>query len=464
MPVLPAAPAQGEFDAALLPEPATLPPAAGVNPGATAASPNHSPVAIQMPHVSVRTVKVVNSLGHEVALHVLPLARETLLPPTPAAWITGLCDLVFSVGLRNLCEGHPFFIDVSEELLAGPLVELLDPSWAIVQLPAQVRPTPSLLDRLDDLRARGFTFSLPCIGQPSARVLALIDHVQWIQIDIAASDRSALLALWPDIADRRVYLRGIDRLDAFREYRALGVHAYSGTLLSRPASTSREQLPPCSLLRIDQLRNLLATDATDADLAELAAQDPALVLRLMILACDGLNGRAHRPDSILDLVRVLRGRFLSNWLDGLALEARLRIVRSPAGWAEGAMHLSCFMQLLAERLAPAYPDLHRQAALLGLVAHFRLTLPERMAGGTAMPLMSHALEDAWIRRQCLLGAVLDIGQRLMSGGEQAAPATAIADLFEEVGQWVVDREITLPAASAGIDPRSAATRRRAERR
>ncbi len=421
-------------------------------------------LALNLPCITVRTTKVVNMLGHEVAIQLLPpkdgphrvrrdvrgerSERSDRSMPAIDEWVGGLCHVVLEIGLRSIAGTHPVLVEVSEELLMSPLVEIFDPRWAVIQLPEQLSATPVVRERLRELRGRGMMLSMSCNGATSARIQGISAHVQWVHLDVGRHDRSNLLGLWPELGGQQVHLRGIDRLDDFREYRTLGVHAFSGPLLSAPVTWTVDQLPACDADGLHHLWERLLRGADDAELAGLIECDPALTLRLLILVCDGLLGPVSRPESILDLVMRLRGPGLPIWLELLYVDARAHAPSLRLNWSEAAAHLSLFMRLLIERLAPDRRDLQGQAALLGLVAHYRHTMPARMVGQLATPLMCPAIEDAWIHRQCLLGAVLDIGLRLMFNGQPMAPANGIIELYDEAGRLVRERRT---ARSIGPD-------------
>ncbi len=421
------------------------------------------PVApsLHLPRVSVVTTKVVNMLGHDVAVQLLPQTerlsrtRPDVRGDQPAraaaglkAWVDGLCHMVFAIGLRSMSGAHPVFIEIPEELLLTPLIEVLDPRWSIVQLPAQLTLTPPVRERLKELRARGMVLSVSCQASNAVRQQALASELQWAHLDMGGHERPELMGLWSELSGHQVHLRGVQRLDEFRECRALGAHAYSGPLLSAPVTWSVEQLPACNVDVLQRLRERLQQGAGDAELADLIQTDPALLLRLLILACDGISGPVCRPDSTLALIAHLRGPVLPVWIELLVTEALENGSGLRPDWAEAAAHLSLFMRLLIERLAPDRRDLQGQAALLGLVAHFRHTLPARMVGHLATPLTAPVIEDAWMHRQCLLGAVLDIGLRLMFHGQPMAPANGIVELFDEAGRLV--RERRSPAVDADV--------------
>lgn len=432
---------------------------------AVTASPASAP--LRLPPVTVRATKIVDALGHELAVQLLP-ARDTLPRnghdlrggrPTPRAigrgeWVEGLCRMLMSIGLRSVAGGQPVFIEVPEEVLMSPLVELLDPRWAVVQLPFQLPATPLVHERLHDLRSRGLVLSMSLNASSATRLNALATHVQWLHLDMGHHERSALQSLWPDLIGRQVHVRGIDRLDDFREYRSVGVHAYSGPLLSAPVVWSVDQLPACDADLLQRLRERLAHDASDTELAELVESDPALVLRLLILDCDGVCGSVSRPESIMDLIARMRRPDLPIWLELLQVDACERQADRRPAWSETAGHLSLFLRMLIERLAPERRDLQGQAALLGLIAHFRHTLPSRMVGPMATPLMCPSIEDAWLHRQCLLGAVLDIGVRLMFNDQRAVPANGIVELFDEAGRMVRGRQQLHVGDALGVSGRS----------
>ncbi len=456
--------------AVLAPDPrlATDEPAVATASNRTTASvsaPPASPLpvapSLDLPRVTVVTTKVVNTLGHDVAVQWLPLTerlsrtRPDARGTQPAkaavsinAWIDGLCHMVFAIGLRSISGAHPVFIEIPEELLLTPLVEVLDPRWSIVQLPAQLTLTPLIRERLKELRARGMVLSVSSHASHAVRQLAFANQMQWAHVDMGGQERTELLGLWPELSALQVHLRGIQRLDEFRECRALGAQAYSGPLLSAPVTWSVEQLPACDVGVLQGLRERLMQGADDAELADLIQTDPALMLRMLILACDGISGPVCRPDSALDLIAHLRGQAWPVWIELLLSEALESATGLRPHWAEAAVHLSLFMRLLIERLAPDRRDLQGQAALLGLVAHFRHTLPARMVGHLATPLMAPVIEDAWMHRQCLLGAVLDIGLRLMFQGQPMAPANGIVELFGEAGRLA--RERRGPAGMADV--------------
>jgi EAL and modified HD-GYP domain-containing signal transduction protein len=404
-----------------------------------------APDALDLPPVSLRTAKVVNALGHQIAVQWLPAhshaasAGSGAAANDVAAWIDELCTAVLAIGLRALSEQHPVFIEVGKGVLLSSLVDTLTPRWAVVQLSESLPSTQAVLQRLVELRARGLTFSLSCNRASASHLKQLEGHVDGYHVDIGCHDLGTLKALWPELRGRPVHLRGIDRLHVFREGRAQGVHAYSGPLLAAPMTWTADQLPACDAQRVEAFRDALSLGVDDADAARLIERDPALLLRVLVLACDGLLGAPTRPGSINELVARLRTPTGSAWLQVFQREARHNAALRRPDWAASARHLSTFMRRLTERLVPEREELQRQAVLLGHLAYFRHTLPSRMVSHAAMPLASPTIEDAWMHRQCLLGAVLDIGLRLMfDGAASDASGGGMTDLFEQVGQQVRD--------------------------
>ncbi|MGY0196167.1 hypothetical protein ACWA7J_13980 [Leptothrix sp. BB-4] len=432
--------------------------AAAATPGtrSTASLPAAADV-LDLPQVGVRTAKVVNALGQEVALQLMPLhdafsrhgsvASQTDL----SGWIDGLCHLVLSVGLRVFGEDQPVFIGVREDVMTSSLVDVLSPRWAVIQLPTQVLGTPALLERLQGLRERGLSVSLSCNGATAARLQQLDGQVDSYHLDIGTHDRGNLAGLWPELRGRPLHLRGIDRLDVFREYRSQGVHAFSGPLLAAPVTWTADQLPACDPVAVERLHVRMVQGADDAELAILIERDPALALRVMLLACDGLCGAPTRPGSIEDMVARLRSPTGAAWLQVFEHEARQNQACRRPVWAAEARHLSTFLRLLIERLSPERHELQRQATLLGQLAYFRHTLPSRMVSHPAMPLAAPAIEDAWLHRQCLLGAVLDIGLRLMfDASASSSAAGGMSELFDIAGRMVREQPLADIAVSESL--------------
>jgi c-di-GMP-related signal transduction protein len=395
--------------------------------------------------------------GHELAVRLVGRARSGSGEPDAAAPDSAdppahLCDAYFSAGIDRISPALPLFVRFDAQSLLGAAALALNPDRIIIELASTVQPTPQLLDRVMELSARGYAFGVAdCRGADDPR-LDMLPVLGWVCIDLASATRgdvNQLLARVRAMPHLRALAVQVDTLQRFRDAREQGLHGFEGDLLARCESAPATPLPSCARTVLERFKTLLAHGVSDEELAEEAASDPALVLRLLVVA-----RHAHpQPAGISTLEELLCDldhSTLSAWIECLLACTPALVGRPSIEWSLAALQRSRFMALLAQRLHPWNPSFGQQAALLGLLSCARESFPARMTDRPDAPLVHPELEQAWSRRTGALGRLLELARDPRAhahatapgdfpGSEPVAPCTAdLPALQEQAARWAVD--------------------------
>lgn len=395
--------------------------------------------------------------GHELAVRLVVRDRGGSSEPGAASTVSAhplahLCDAYFSAGIDRIAPALPLFVRFDAQSLLGAAALALNPDRVVIELASAVQPTPQLLDRMMELSARGYVFGMADCRSADDPRLDMLPVLGWVCIDLASAtrgDMNQLLARVRAMPHLRALAVQVDTLQRFRDAREQGLHAFEGDLLARCESAPATPLPTCARAVLERFKTLLAYGVSDEELAEEAALDPALVLRLLVVARHA-HPQPAEVSTLEELLCDLDHSTLSAWIECL-LACTPALVELPSiEWSLAALQRSRFMALLAQRQHPWNPSFGQQAALLGLLSCARESFPARMTNRPDAPLIHPELEQAWSRRTGALGRLLELARDPHAhadaatpgefpGGEPASLGTAeLSALLEQAARWAID--------------------------
>lgn len=359
-----------------------------------------------------------------------------------------LATAVFSLGLEETAGGTaPLYVNVDHAMLMSSMVEAIDPRIGIIELLESIVITSAVLERVGALHARGFRFALDDVCSVTDERLALLEWVDVVKVDMRATrlgDAAALVALVHE-RGRLALAEKIEDADAFGEARLLGFDLFQGYFTGMPVSIVSPKLPPCSQRTLHRMYLLCENGASAQSMAIALTGDPALLLRLWLLA--GIYADEDHPgmDSTCAVVSAIPRPALMAWLGLLLVTTDAEAGRN--GWHQSALYQARFMLLAARRIAPTDLTLAESAYLLGLLAHFRQTLSHVLCEPSRGVRGSVEVEDAASYRNGTLGALLDLCLGMALHPEGWCPGalasrglqSSLRHIAQEATRWARER-------------------------
>lgn len=325
----------------------------------------------------------------------------------------------YDLGLEAALGPHRGFINCDEKLLASDVIELLPREKIVLEILETVEPTPAVVERCRELKARGFTLALDDFTEFAKKWQALMPLIEIVKVDLMPLsseqlvDVSQALLRWP----LQLLAEKVDRHEQAERCLALGYSFFQGYYFARPTLMSAKKLAPAKLA----LMRLLALVLEDAESHEIEAvfkEEPGLTMNLLRLVNSVAMGLTSQVTSLKHAISVLGRQQLLRWIQ-LLLYAN----PSAAGTQNPLLTLAAtrgkFMELLATRLA-AGRDFIDHAFMTGVLSLMpaAMEMPlEALLKGLHLP---DAIVSALTAAEGRLGILLTLTEALEGGNASLA--------------------------------------------
>ncbi len=231
-----------------------------------------------------------------------------------------LLDAILAIGLEKLTKSRRAFINVTETLLLGELIDTLPASNVVLEVLETVQPSAALSRRLGMLRARKFTIALDDFVLEPGRE-TLVEHADIIKLDVRQLDQSRLEAHVGALKQRNCKLLAekVETREEYERMRALGFDLFQGYYFARPELYSTRTLRPNRLAVLQLLGRVNDPDVSITELASLIRSDVALSVALLRWTNAASTGLSAPMESIDRAIIALGLHTIQNWLGLIAL-------------------------------------------------------------------------------------------------------------------------------------------------
>ncbi len=233
---------------------------------------------------------------------------------------TVLLDAILTIGLERLTKSRCTFINVTETLLLGELIDALPPANVVLEVLETVRATPALTARLTTLRAKKFTIALDdfVLDEQSATLLPYADIVK---LDVQSLTPAQIERY---VGELRRYpctllAEKVETQAEFAHLKDLGFDLFQGYYFARPELYSTRALRPNRAAVLQLLVRVNDPDVTIGDLAALVRNDVALSIALLRWTNAAGTGLTSVVDSVDRAIIALGVHTIQNWLGLIAL-------------------------------------------------------------------------------------------------------------------------------------------------
>ncbi|MGD9788590.1 MAG: EAL and HDOD domain-containing protein [Sulfuricellaceae bacterium] len=233
-----------------------------------------------------------------------------------------LANTLSNIGTNWLVADKLAFINLSNPMLETDFIELLPPEKIVLELLETTQPTPELLARCRELRARGFGIALDDF-EYSPAVAPLLDVAQYVKVDIRLT---ALAQLPPAIQKMEAYpvkllAEKVETRAEFDECKKLGFHYFQGYYFARPETLSAKVINPAHA-HVLELLNKVRNNADLAEIDRLFKRDVALSFKLLRYINSVGFGLSCEIQSIKHALTILGYQQLYRWLTLLLVTAK----------------------------------------------------------------------------------------------------------------------------------------------
>ncbi|MED3661033.1 HDOD domain-containing protein [Ureibacillus sp. FSL K6-8385] len=246
-----------------------------------------------------------------------------------SATIEVLKNSVFSIGMQELTNGLPGFINFTEKLLMSDLFDVIQPSTFVIEILEDVPITDKLVYRIIELRNRGFIIALDdfVLQKPIDYYNVLFSHVDIIKIDFLNTPKEDRLIIeervkkiFPHI---QLLAEKVENRQQFEEAKGAEYSLFQGYFFEQPQVIKSSDIPMNTLHYFQLMSILKEEDSNIQEIAEKIEQNVSLTYKLLRLI-NNISNKRMKVRSIKQAIMMVGLIELRKYLYLLAInEGRL---------------------------------------------------------------------------------------------------------------------------------------------
>ena len=339
-------------------------------------------------------------------------ARVDSAATAKAATADVVCKAFAELGLANIFGQVRAFINVDATFLESDVVELLPKDSVVLEISVAAFADQTLLPRCQELKAKGYAFSVTGVADVGDHLWPLVDLATWLKINVdgLAGNQLQTAARALGTTRRTLIAAHVESQGQMELCRLLGFHLFQGYYFAKPVIVEGRKLDTSTqgLLR---LIKLVAEDADQARLDAAFRTEPALIINLLRLTNSVGVGARTRITSVRQAIAVLGRRQLQRWLQLLLFShgANVDLAHNPL--LQLAALRGRFMELLVERLLPGQRELRDPAFITGLMSVVPAALGMSMTDVLAQIAVGNDVRLALTHREGTLGRLFALIER-----------------------------------------------------
>lgn len=317
-------------------------------------------------------------------------------------------DELFLMGLKQMTNGLPAFLNCTRDFLLKDYLELLPRELIVGEILESVTPDPEVLGACRRMKKLGYRIALDDYDD-RPELAPFLEVADFVKIDFLTTSLPDQERLGKKFAKLKipVLAEKVETHEQFQRGRNMGYQYFQGYFFCRPEMVSRRSVPANKLVYVHLLRMATAPEIDLADVGDLIKQEVSLSYRLLRYLNSPLFGLAGEVHSIEHALRMLGERAIQKWISLVCVAAigedkPGELVRMPLVRAR-------FCELLAETtdMEPVSGDMFLLGLLSLLDAMLNMPLPEVLAGLPVDEEIRNALNGRPSRFRALFEVVLD---------------------------------------------------------
>jgi c-di-GMP phosphodiesterase len=259
---------------------------------------------------------------------------ENFFPDVNAdtATIDVLVNAFLSIGMDEVSEGKPTFINFTTNLLKSVIFDYIDPAKVIVEILEDVELNAEMVVVIQKLKRKGFRIALDdfVLEEKSEEIQAIFQLVDYIKIDFLSTSLLDRMEIENEIKERYPHIKLLaEKVETRNQYdvaRHTGYALFQGFFFEQPQILSTTDIPP-NVIQYLQIVGLLREDEPDINvLSENIERDISLTYKLLQLINHSSKRSKSKVRSIKQAILLLGLTELRRWMYLLALrEAKLDI-------------------------------------------------------------------------------------------------------------------------------------------
>ncbi|WP_163142048.1 HDOD domain-containing protein [Bacillus sp. 22-7] len=232
-----------------------------------------------------------------------------------------------NIGIDQLSEGKPCFINFTEKLLKLRVPAFFRPREIVVEILETVKPSAELVRICKDLKELGYQIALDdyVFNETNPFARQLLKYADIIKVDFLNTPKEMREKIELLVSQLRIktVAEKVETREEYEEAKSKGYDYFQGYFFEKPVIMSTHDVPAYFQSYYEMIQNLSKEEPSLDRIAELIERDISLSYKLLRL----INSPAYRPKQKINSIRqaiVLLGLIeLEKWIYVLAVRENI---------------------------------------------------------------------------------------------------------------------------------------------
>ncbi|WP_042148610.1 EAL and HDOD domain-containing protein [Paucisalibacillus sp. EB02] len=231
------------------------------------------------------------------------------------------------IGIDELSEGKPCFVNFTETLLEDTVPTFLQPKLIVIEILETVRPTEKVIENCRILKGQGYKIALDDfeLAEGDNNTSKLISLADIIKIDIQKTSRSEQLRIMNKLQNRNIVFLAekVETREEFERCLKDGYSFFQGYFFSKPVILSTKDIPVLNH-NLYIIISELSKEEPDIDrISNIIESDVSLSYKLLRLLNSPVIGLVYKIKSIKQAIVLLGLIELRKWVYVLSFREQL---------------------------------------------------------------------------------------------------------------------------------------------
>jgi c-di-GMP-related signal transduction protein len=225
---------------------------------------------------------------------------------------------LLQIGVEDLSEGKPFFINFTENLLHDTFPSFLKPELMVIEILETVNPTRKVIENIKLLKTQGYKIALDDFEwrEDNQDFRELINLADIVKIDIRKTNRKEQLKIMEKLKEHEVVFLA-EKVETLEEYNQCLQDNYTyfqGYFFSEPIILSSSDIPFLTH-NLFMITSELSKEEPDIErITKIIESDVSLSYKLLRLLNSPATGLLHKIKSIKQAIVLLGLTELKKWV------------------------------------------------------------------------------------------------------------------------------------------------------
>lgn len=230
-----------------------------------------------------------------------------------------------NIGIEELSNGKPCFINFTEKLLQLRFPTFFGPREIVVEILESVRPTEEIIEICKELKQQGFQIALDDVifDEDKLDSNPLFQYADYIKVDFLSTTIETRKQVEKVATKMNIKLvaEKIETNEAFEEAKQSGYEYFQGFYFAKPTIVTTYDIPSYFYFNYEEIENLSMTEASIDTITEIIEKDPSLSFKLLKLVNPPYRSQ-QKISSIKQAVMLLGLIEIKKWLYILSVKAK----------------------------------------------------------------------------------------------------------------------------------------------